>query len=384
MTGNRSLWASLLVIGLAATAAGAGTFAQFSDTETSATNVIQAGTLDLQPEDAGSLLFDDLAAAPGIQVGTESVDLENGGSIDGHHVEVDVSGLTENDGPLAADDDVSAGNNLTAEAFASELHATTLRYDGQDLGIQLPGATEAEFDGDGQDVVVTEAADPVGTRGTVAHITSQGTSTNDYGVSMVDVSSQATDVQDVSTFSFDYYPTADDEGGNPDEIWIAVLDEDGNRHVLWNHENVAENTGEWNTFDGASLFDGSSSDHEEWHVLQADGSSKQVDVLNAFGDARIQAIGVAQGSPLTSATVSDVYFDDLTFESSTSDLPTDAPTLAALETYGLDKLGGLAADNAETKTFEVAFTLDKDVGNDYQDEGVAFEMTFTLNQGPEQ
>ena len=73
---NKKMLLSLLVIGVVSVTAGAGTWAYFSDTETSEGNTFTTGTLDI--EIPNTFEFGDVA--PG-DVETETITIENKGSI---------------------------------------------------------------------------------------------------------------------------------------------------------------------------------------------------------------------------------------------------------------------------------------------------------------
>ncbi|MCM1987123.1 TasA family protein [Methanococcoides seepicolus] len=80
---NKSIFLSLLLIGVVAASAGAGTWATFSDTETSAGNTFTAGTLDLKVAGADSIpvVLEDVY--PG-KTGSTTVPVTNNGDIDGN------------------------------------------------------------------------------------------------------------------------------------------------------------------------------------------------------------------------------------------------------------------------------------------------------------
>jgi len=63
---------------------GVGTFAYFSDTETSAGNQLTAGTLDLKTDDADGVSETLYATnlAPGDTVGPSTIQLKNSGSVE--------------------------------------------------------------------------------------------------------------------------------------------------------------------------------------------------------------------------------------------------------------------------------------------------------------
>jgi predicted ribosomally synthesized peptide with SipW-like signal peptide len=85
LTRRRALGA-LVTIGAGSAAAGAGTFALFSDTESSSGNVVTAETLDLTTDSSGSTLTvidtSETTVKPGSS-GSGSVEVTNSGSIDG-------------------------------------------------------------------------------------------------------------------------------------------------------------------------------------------------------------------------------------------------------------------------------------------------------------
>jgi len=127
LTRRRALGA-LLTIGAGSAAAGAGTFALFSDTEESSNNTIQAGTLDLTTGESSSLSFDMTNLAPGTSVvSSESVTLVSDGSLDGS-LDIDVA-VTGNDGTATE----GTTNNVSANKMAKAIEVTELTYGGTNL-----------------------------------------------------------------------------------------------------------------------------------------------------------------------------------------------------------------------------------------------------------
>ena len=93
---TKGILMSILMIGVVAMAAGAGTFAHFSDTETSTGNTFTAGTLDLKVNgsDTDTLTLSVSDIKPGMS-GSNHVVLKNAGSIAGElDVEVDATEST--------------------------------------------------------------------------------------------------------------------------------------------------------------------------------------------------------------------------------------------------------------------------------------------------
>lgn len=109
---RRRVLGAALTTGLAAAGAGAGTYALFSDVESSSGNTVQAGTLDLTVSNAGDFSFQISDGAPGAgtannQVTALTPTLSNEGTTPADHVEIDVAvtGTTED-----ADGDPSSGD----------------------------------------------------------------------------------------------------------------------------------------------------------------------------------------------------------------------------------------------------------------------------------
>ena len=104
---RRRVLGALGVVGAASAGAGAGTFALFSDTETSSGNSVQAGTLDLTLGNGGSATLTASDVAPG-DSSTSMVKVNNVGTIDGS-LDVNVSNVTSVDAdpePEQALDDI--------------------------------------------------------------------------------------------------------------------------------------------------------------------------------------------------------------------------------------------------------------------------------------
>ena len=175
---RRRVLGALGTIGVASAGAGAGTFALFSDTESSSGNSVQAGTLNLTADGndgAATTTLDVTGAAPG-ESGTETTTLRNTGNIDGYlNVTVDAvssaeNGLSEperdagdsstgsNSGELAEyvnlnlgfADDFGAGNVLAMENV--QFNPNTLLGDGpKDLEV------EWEIDEDAGNVIQSDS-----------------------------------------------------------------------------------------------------------------------------------------------------------------------------------------------------------------------------------
>jgi spore coat-associated protein N len=116
-----------IVVLLLAGMAGIGTWAFFSDIETSTGNTLTAGTLNLKTNDADGVTQTLMATnmAPGDTVGPQSITLKNSGSVAGTTLGLSFS-YTESDGsPNAV--------NMSADETAAKIEVTTLSYDGSSL-----------------------------------------------------------------------------------------------------------------------------------------------------------------------------------------------------------------------------------------------------------
>jgi spore coat-associated protein N len=106
---------------------GIGTFAFFSDVETSASNQLVAGTLDLKTNDTDgvtqTLYADNLG--PGETVGPETIILKNSGSIAGTSLDMSFSYGESDSSPNPTD--------MSANDTAAQIEVTALNYGGSNL-----------------------------------------------------------------------------------------------------------------------------------------------------------------------------------------------------------------------------------------------------------
>lgn len=119
-------------IGAGAAAAGAGTFAAFSDTETS-TGELTAGTLDLSQDN--SLSFTTSEIKPG-DSGSDFVTLEGTGSVDGN-LSISVTSVTSNE----SDGNSDSGNlddQVELQLWIDEDQSSDVN--GSDIGLNADGS----------------------------------------------------------------------------------------------------------------------------------------------------------------------------------------------------------------------------------------------------
>ena len=112
-----------LLVGMA----GIGTWAYFSDVETSTSNVLAAGTLDLKTNDVDGVSQTLLATnmEPGDTIGPETIILKNAGSVAGSTLGLAFT-YVESDGS-------SNPVNKSADDTAAMIEVITLKYDGSSL-----------------------------------------------------------------------------------------------------------------------------------------------------------------------------------------------------------------------------------------------------------
>jgi len=104
-----------------------GTWAFFSDVETSVNNVLAAGTLDLKTDDVDGVSQTLLATnmQPGYTLGPEYITLKNSGSLAGTTLDLSFSYI---------EDDLSANPlDKSADETAAVIEVTTLKYDSNSL-----------------------------------------------------------------------------------------------------------------------------------------------------------------------------------------------------------------------------------------------------------
>ena len=106
---------------------GIGTWAYFSDTETSTGNTFAAGTLDLTTNDANVVSQTLLATnmAPGDTVGPETITLKNTGSVTASSLDLSFTYIESDGSPNPTD--------MTAAATAAMVEVTTLNYGGPSI-----------------------------------------------------------------------------------------------------------------------------------------------------------------------------------------------------------------------------------------------------------
>jgi predicted ribosomally synthesized peptide with SipW-like signal peptide len=131
--------AALLVIGLA----GVGTWAYFSDVETSSGNELVAGTLDLTPDTPGAFITSLTDLVPEADNAEQQIEVTNAGSIDASSMDIDITitATDVDDTPLSPD---GTGTAMTPAEFAEALKVETLTWLGGDL---LSGISENGTDG---------------------------------------------------------------------------------------------------------------------------------------------------------------------------------------------------------------------------------------------
>jgi len=144
---NKKMLLSLLIIGVVSVSAGAGTWAYFSDDETSGDNTMAAGTLDLtvDGDDVPVTTMDLSNKAPG-DFATVTTDLDNVGSITG---ELDVViGVIANTGAVIGSSEYAdESGDLGANAkMALYIDIDENGWDVDDVGLNADGTTYTNLD----------------------------------------------------------------------------------------------------------------------------------------------------------------------------------------------------------------------------------------------
>ncbi|MFC1988932.1 TasA family protein [Chloroflexota bacterium] len=113
----------MLLIGMT----GIGTWAYYSDAETTGSSILAAGTLDLKTDDVDGVSQTLLATnlQPGDTVGPETIILKNTGSIQGTSLDLAFTYVESDTSPNPVD--------LTANATAAIVELITLNYDGSSI-----------------------------------------------------------------------------------------------------------------------------------------------------------------------------------------------------------------------------------------------------------
>lgn len=135
---RRRLLGGIAVTGVATASAGAGTWAYFEDTESSAGNTIDAGTLDLTVSDDDEGFGDGVSgtwtvsnAVPGDSVMAD-LTLRNEGSVSADHVEIDFAvDETEADGPTGTNEADTAPSS--ADGMVEQFEVTLFTYNGTNV-----------------------------------------------------------------------------------------------------------------------------------------------------------------------------------------------------------------------------------------------------------
>ncbi|WP_435102382.1 TasA family protein [Halarchaeum sp. P4] len=388
---RRKVLGGLATLGAAGAASGAGTFALFSDSETSSNNTIQAGTLDLT--ESTSFTAPAGGLAPG-QSTSGSVTLTNGGSVSADHLEIGIASIANADGDTTSPDGEGSADK-SASDVADHLYVDELAYGSGALmamlpTVQIPGAYTYDFGG-GSDITfeTVSASDAPNSdsapSGDILHVASDG-DTGKYAHSMVDVSSQELTLNDLNTgtFKYDYFATEANTVKAPDEVKIVVEDTDGSVHFLYQHRgDEADMTStEWKTRDVSSDLNkgGRASNANSWgEVDMTTGSTSSLgdSPIPEYGDATVLLVGVGAANTNGSVDVqADLYYGNLQVGSQTHSFPSTPATVSNLSNTVVDSL---AAPGSGTD-FSFSFRLDPDVGNDFQGEGADITFDFGLAQ----
>lgn len=402
---RRRVLGGMATIGAASAAAGAGTMALFSDTETNSGNTVSAGTLDLTLGGTSSAAISAGPVAPGATVPSSpaTIDLTNDGTLDGTEIEIGASITGEADGSGSED----GGTDRSAAAVARRLFVNRLQISGSSLGYSLnqlgtlidhPGALviDSNISSDtnnsaNRETHMVRSADPAGGgRSGVVHVHSDDNPTEDYALSLR--SGFSLPLADITLMggstpvTFDYYGGSANENAAPDEVWLVITDSGGTDRLVWHTGNDGTPDAQtWKTRDvGAEIIGDSSALNASfvWNEAAPDSGSLGTNskpendgLLAEYPDSTLKAIGFGVGNTGGGVAL-DTYYDNLVVNNIQREFR--PMSLYDLAQRTLERAPGLNA--GQTRTFSVQFEFDRLAGNDFQNDGVEFDLEFTLNQ----
>jgi len=165
----------MATLGVAAAAAGAGTYAAFSDTEESNDNSLSAGTLDLTAGDTNTISFTSSDIKP-TDDGTADLDLNNSGSVNGD-LSIEVSSVKSTEGDdtdSETNTDTNDGGELDDQLeialWLGEGGSDDNTMDSSDVALESDPSTStgskvfdtaANYDGASWSNVITDFSGPV-------------------------------------------------------------------------------------------------------------------------------------------------------------------------------------------------------------------------------
>jgi predicted ribosomally synthesized peptide with SipW-like signal peptide len=135
---NKKMLLSVLIIGVVATVAGAGTWAAFSDSETSDGNTFTAGTLDLKLNGLDGITgFSIGDVAPNAQGTAGTITVKNAGTISGNLVVSSANIVEDENGMNDAEQavDSTADGDLGSAITVSIYNGANLLYEGSVAGL---------------------------------------------------------------------------------------------------------------------------------------------------------------------------------------------------------------------------------------------------------
>lgn len=186
------------------------------------------------------------------------------------------------------------------------------------------------------DVEVTRADGPDGSRQNVLQITSDGDVTPDYGFSVANVRSRQLTLDDLSNkeTTYEYRGGTPNTSAVPDEVWIVLKPRRGKRgkrrHLLrtevddsldgWEKRTVsAEISGD---LDRGISGAGSGQPWKEFLPDKKELREVGMDLIEKYGrNASVHGVGVGRGSPVTSPSRINTYFDNLVVAGQSTELP---------------------------------------------------------------
>ena len=374
---RRRILAGIGTIGAASAAAGAGTMALFSDTETSSGNSVQAGTLDLSDGFSSSSLSIGTGPnglKPGDQ-GTAYFTLTNGGSLDGSlDVRIFNSSTSQVRSSEAKDEFTQGEYTITAGmAFAGPLSDQVVPF--TEVGLESVQTTSTTLDnGNGNPEITVDTVADLTTTGIAELIID---SDNDGNVFRMGYSSSNGGLYYKRKTSGGWGPV---QSGTPSEVVAASTGYDGDKLTVTLDSSDSAVDGSVFGLSGFTQYPGGIIPGDDGNQLYA---PVVPDALLSYGKS---------GDHFVTIDGTERHLDDILLASFTvdADFMTDDDIDDGDETLVAEgrpaRVSGMEYDIDEdltsgtSKALVLEYLLPYDAGNALQGEEVTFDIEVELNQ----
>lgn len=382
---RRRVLAGLGTIGVASAGAGAGTFALFSDTETSSGNTVQAGTLDLS-DGVSSESFSVGTGSDGLKPGDKGeayFGLTNDGTLDGS-LDFTVSNVSVSQARSSeAKDEYTAGEYTVTRGtfFAGDPSVVDAEIPFGDVGLDAPQTTTVNLNESGQHEIIVDTVADVSNGGLVELILDPENNGFDAPIYRIGVkyNQQGPEGEyfkkdDGSGYSQEFYNTS------PSDSRIDSIDYDGDRlKVMLDAGAVSTPFG----LTGYGQYANTLLDSGPWGTNNFYVGVFPSDVDGSFGTRNDHLLTMDSGTRNIDNLLLTRFAVDTNFGTD-ADL-TDGDETEIAEGR-LDRVAGPHYDTNEglnsgtTKALVMEYELPTDAGNAVQGEEVQFDVEVELNQ----